>query len=564
MLTELRLKNFKCFGNKTTVNLKPITLIFGPNSAGKSTVIQSLMLLRQSLDPTVNPYNQLIFRGHYTDLGSYKAAVYKHELNRDLKIGVSFSWRGKNIDREPLFWNTNTKGHTRAVDWCFTAAQETGGSSSKLTAGAVSSIKLTLKDKKNKSKNFQVVSMKNDEPFKDNFEEGLSSSDIFGFKTNKDQNEFIDFIFSLEEKQFDSWLIEIREELKRLTRRKKQVEELKEEDLKSSTTLSAIMAERRQRDLEKISKDIADVKRLIKTPPDKKELLDPDILKVREKWKKEAKKDPIFFSQWGLLIGFPSKPKFLDTLQFQRVRSTRTNTARTMHRVSRNFGLDIHYLFRNLTYLGPLRSPPERHYVITGGTIGTVGKTGQNTPRILVRSDRKFKQNVNKWLKKLGIRYNLSVKQIGTDVTGDIATISLQDRETKVTVGPSDVGFGIGQLLPVLIEGLSTEPKVICVEQPEIHLHPRLQANLADFLIETSNSNQWIIETHSEALILRLKRRIKEGNLKAENVSLLYVNPGPDGAEIVDIGIDEEGNFINEWPDGFFEESFDEIFGLSS
>ena len=153
--------------------------------------------------------------------------------------------------------------------------------------------------------------------------------------------------------------------------------------------------------------------------------------------------------------------------------------------------------------------------------------------------------------------------------------MSLKDRRTKVTVAPSDVGFGIGQLLPILVEGLVAERRIVCVEQPEIHLHPRLQAHLADFLIDTAgadapndrrhtNANQWIVETHSEALILRVQKHIRAGKLKADNVSVLYVEPGPEGSTIRQLRLDDDGEFMDTWPNGFFEERFDDIFGSTS
>ena len=73
---------------------------------------------------------------------------------------------------------------------------------------------------------------------------------------------------------------------------------------------------------------------------------------------------------------------------------------------------------------------------------------------------------------------------------------------------------------------------------------------------------QWIVETHSELLILRIQRRIREGSLNPSDVSVLYVNPNaPDaeGSTISRLRLDEKGDFIDEWPDGFFEDGFGEL-----
>ena len=133
----------------------------------------------------------------------------------------------------------------------------------------------------------------------------------------------------------------------------------------------------------------------------------------------------------------------------------------------------------------------------------------------------------------------------------------------------ADVGFGINQLLPVIVEGVDfftgTEGRVLCVEQPEIHLHPRLQAHLADLMIANitgRGEKQWIVETHSELLILRIQRRIRERKLEPSDVSVLYVDPNTDetrGTTITQLRLDENGDFIDAWPDGFFEEDFGEL-----
>ena len=157
---------------------------------------------------------------------------------------------------------------------------------------------------------------------------------------------------------------------------------------------------------------------------------------------------------------------------------------------------------------------------------------------------------MNEWLAKLEIPYTIDVRSESDEVMGTLRALRLRSTMSPpgkgkrarqgVVVSPSDVGFGIGQVLPIIIEGLTSRTcSIIRVEQPEIHLHPRLQAQLADFLIETSSasrgtkgaaeaigSNQWIVETHSELLMLRIQRRIREGTLSHDDVSVIYVDPG--------------------------------------
>ena len=140
-------------------------------------------------------------------------------------------------------------------------------------------------------------------------------------------------------------------------------------------------------------------------------------------------------------------------------------------------------------------------------------------------------------------------------------------------------------MCPIIAERLQiSRGKVICVEQPEIHLHPRLQAQLGDFLIDTTkmrDGNQWIVETHSELLIERIQRRIREGVLSSDDVSVLYVDPArarskrireagltedersTAGSVIKELRLGPDGSFVDAWPQGFFDENFQELMAFN-
>jgi predicted ATPase len=181
-------------------------------------------------------------------------------------------------------------------------------------------------------------------------------------------------------------------------------------------------------------------------------------------------------------------------------------------------------------------------------------------------------KNVNNWLEALEVPYAVDVlpvvaKGAGT-LVGDLVALSLTDIRSGVVVTPADVGFGISQMLPIVVELLAHRESIICIEQPETHLHPRLQTRLADLLIESSRNgdlaNQLIVETHSEHLLLRLQRRIREGAIDPSDISVLYVDQDTDGnTTATHLRIDDEGEFLDEWPDGFFDERLDELFGTN-
>ena len=149
----------------------------------------------------------------------------------------------------------------------------------------------------------------------------------------------------------------------------------------------------------------------------------------------------------------------------------------------------------------------------------------------------------------------------------------LIDKRTNTPVSHRDVGIGVSQVLPVLVSAYASKNKLLAIEQPEIHLHPALQAELGDVFLESAlgdSGNTFLIETHSEHLILRILRRIREttdGELPQgipdvypEQVAVLYVQPGREDTEVLHIPVTADGEFERTWPNGFFAERAEELF----
>ncbi|MEE4741447.1 DUF3696 domain-containing protein [Pseudomonas alliivorans] len=146
----------------------------------------------------------------------------------------------------------------------------------------------------------------------------------------------------------------------------------------------------------------------------------------------------------------------------------------------------------------------------------------------------------------------------------------LWDDLNKIEVAFSEVGVGISQLFPLVVAAVQSKQGIIACEQPELHVHPRIQIGIGDLLTQANNNSTFLIETHSEHLVLRILRRIREtseGELPEglqpvfpADVSIVYMEAGESGVRTRQIKIDSSGEFTTRWPDGFFVERRKELF----
>ncbi|MCP3065412.1 AAA family ATPase [Myxococcus sp. K38C18041901] len=163
---------------------------------------------------------------------------------------------------------------------------------------------------------------------------------------------------------------------------------------------------------------------------------------------------------------------------------------------------------------------------------------------------------------------NTFVEGLRSNAGGGLPSLGLFDRNSQTLVGHRDVGIGISQVLPVLVSAFGSRDALVAIEQPELHVHPALQSELADAFIEGAleRGNTFVLETHSEHLVLRVLRRIREGKhvtsgraLRPSDVAILYVEPGERGSRVIEIPIREDGEFGGPWPRGFFAERVREL-----
>lgn len=175
---------------------------------------------------------------------------------------------------------------------------------------------------------------------------------------------------------------------------------------------------------------------------------------------------------------------------------------------------------------------------------------------------------INFYLSQLDIPYQMRFVQVPLEGLPSIA-LSTQplipyfvDADTGVEVFAGDIGYGVSQVLPVVVAAVMARPsgQHTMVEQPELHLHPRVQSRLADLLFyPTENGNQVSVETHSEHLIYRVQRLIREKLKTPDDVSVNYVERTRSGSIVHNLRLSENGNFIDAWPGGFFDERIENL-----
>lgn len=220
-------------------------------------------------------------------------------------------------------------------------------------------------------------------------------------------------------------------------------------------------------------------------------------------------------------------------------------------------------------YLGPLREYPQRFYLWSGEQPQDVGKKGEFIASALLAS-RNNNMNVEKhvahWLKELGLIHDFQIQPIAENRRDYEILVRRFPGSPQVLI--TDVGFGVSQILPVLVLCYYVpEGSTIIFEQPEIHLHPSVQAGLADVFIDVIKTRnvQIILESHSEHLLRRLQRRIAEeyNHMTAEDAALYFCSIDDTGtSKLTSLELDTYGN-INNWPQDFFGDEMGDLVAMT-
>ncbi len=545
MISSIQLENFKAFGKRIIIPFSPITMIFGENSSGKSSILQSLNLLKQTFagqDPTA----VLLPRAEQgiVDLGAFQDLLFDHDLERRLHIRLEVDLQRRFLSRTDKFF-PSLQIRSAAIEYTFARPSPL----SEIQLQAIEVFLGTSHDSFAKyvpaEPTAELKRRASFAPFRDRT---LKPSAVRAAKCVEVT------LNPAYWRESYNWIKKNRPQIcKGLERRLSDGE--KSHKGSEPTWLY-------------LDDDISHDTR----PKSEKTRYQTALKFYSSDFTLKAFVDRMRRVQVGMpvalhglvpsaVVQFGGDPVVREALR-QTSQFWPALDLMDVGQVAEMAGRSVQGTLEQLFPMGPSRKRPERWYLFSGTSPADVGYQGDTLPHMLLR-DRSLTREANKWLKRLGIGYRLKVRPISKR-TRDLFEVKLQDthRRKNITVGLPDVGYGISQLLPFIVQSLTKGHEIISIEQPEVHVHPRLQADIGDLLAavtQKGGTKQFLVETHSEHLILRLQRLVRRGMLTPDHISVIHVSRGAEGAEVHRLRLDESGRFLDEWPGGFFPERLEEF-----
>ena len=246
------------------------------------------------------------------------------------------------------------------------------------------------------------------------------------------------------------------------------------------------------------------------------------------------------------------------------------------HGVLQPFTSAFEHQFSHVYYLGPTRVIPQRRYHWEGTHPQDTGLWGDKTidallsarvKRLETRYNEKTFQieaRISTWLREMALAYAFSLES-SDNSDGRDYEVRVKKDSVSPAVTLADMGYGLSQFLPVLVLCYyAPEGSTLILEQLGIHLHPKVQSQLADLLIEvvTERHLQVLVESHSEHLLNRLQRRIAEEKIAVDKTALYFCrnNSGVSACERLEV--DEFGNIAN-WPENFFGNEMEDLLAMA-
>jgi predicted ATPase len=508
VITAIELENFKGISERTRIDLGRLTLLFGANNAGKSTILQSLLFALEAIETGYADIDSTKLGGAQINLGGFQRIVHRHELDREVKVRIEFDTPGslncfeRDLSSFPFPDLDDEMDHAwveLTASWWSTSEGE-GAYLSRLDVGQVGVDEAIV-----------TVSLERErlhvagEPYYLKLSPNHPLLDI-----KEDDDRYDDLIVqSITEEQDGRMLFA----------------------LSRGDRASAVPS-------------LLEPIRLILDEDfiDEPDPLDGPI--VREAFVRSGSSTLFEMLTIGILR------QLADTLRAATYIGPLRSVPSTAHLYSG----------------GAERLEWADGLAAWEALLRDEDSLVERVNRWLSRMHAGCQIVVQRLYER-----SATAEQISAEHSDVMAKRLLLNVAASTSVLPKEVGAGISQLIPVVVAATETDgSRLLLIEQPELHVHPALQVELGDIFIEASRDRQIIVETHSEHLILRLLRRIQETTeqrlpkgapaFAANELSVLYVEAEATGGKVRRLRVDETGEFEDRWPTGFFEERAKELF----
>jgi hypothetical protein len=492
MLTALHLGNFKAFAETQHIPVRPLTLIFGANSSGKSSIIHSLLLARQALeDGNLDVYRTKL-SGESVDLGGFRQYVHRHDTTTQAEFGFELPLPERSPVRQ------------------FAADAETIGF--KFIIGL---------DREDQFRTPRVL----------RFELQAGGTSVVCLEAGQKGRLFL----AAGQREF----------LRRLDDAFREAEEL---DAHADGV---------------VLRDIPELSDL------------PELPELSDSLEKDYRKFPYSTKHFVPEPMSPFKERIIWEQSYEPPRLDYKDRWFRLDDFFGSVGAELHACIEKVRYLGSPRWYPPRGPIAIDDQDPTWLSGGGETWVRLCR-DSEARNAVNAALSRLKTSYQLQVhelvdrKNLEKVEAAELVFVDDQD----VVLSHRDIGRGVSQVVPVLTVATTSRNEIITVEHPEMDLHPAGQAELADVFIKSAlgqrqTGNTFLLETHSEHLILRIIRRMRETHegklpkdvpgVHPDDVSVLYVQRDGGRSIVRTMPLNEKGELLKSWPGGFFEEGLRDV-----
>ncbi|MGQ8337882.1 AAA family ATPase [Sunxiuqinia sp. A32] len=556
MLHKLGFKNYKAYDNGE-LDLKPITILLGANSSGKSSILQLILMMEQTLNNEKGYESALKLNGKYTSLGEIEN-IFKNRITKN-PITLSFGLDPKryfmhlheirrlkrNIESEifDLYYK-----YRRFEQFSEKSVKEFRKSISRsdLEDATFDDFVKVISEIKRIKRKLSKIDF-SESPL---LEEDLAPNNLFNKRISASQKDLKNLLETEINEYYDSYLLVVA--ITSFNLRNVQVEY----DINYSAKNKNLFVSRFSVQTE--DKTLIEYE-IQKNKGHNKHIINSDVLeaKLLNKYRIKFGKKVVFDS-----LSLVSKEEA--NIEIRRFRSTFIENEQfcsTLLRILNTFSIMLNRAFDSsrINYISPLRAFPKRYYFLDESNVSSSLDSidGDNLTEVL-KKEKDVILQVNKWFKEFGLTISIE------DVKEVIHRLKVNQNGLNLDI--TDVGFGISQVLPIIVQGfLSKDNSLTIIEQPEIHLHPRMQAELADLFIDVVKSTKsregkvLLIETHSESILKRLRRRIAEGKISHEEVAIYFVRgrqKKSTSSTIERIEISESGAF--DWPLEFYSTDYDD------